>query len=988
MRKKLLSLLLCAALCLALLPDAAFAAAPGPAAPDGGGEPKTLASGSCGEKLSWKLDDTGRLTVSGTGAMYGYKDLDRPWYDYSDRIKSLVITQGVTSVGEEAFRYCYSLTSLTAADSVREIGAGAFLYCRGLKELTIPRGVSRIGARAFYGCSGLTELTIPRGVTEIGTEAFTDCDSLTAIRASADNPAYRSVDGVLFSKDGSLLHSYPTARAGAYTVPDGVERLGDGAFHSCPGLTGIRFPSTLRRIGVRCFEYCNALMDVVIPNGVTEIGDFAFSACGGLKSVSIGRGVKRIGDEAFAWCPELAELTLANGVGVIGKAAFLYCEKLESVTVPDSVTELGELAFAYCEAMTELSLGGGLQCIGDSCFCDSDGLTAVRIPASVTSIGAFAFLWCGNLREVQFSGPAPVIGEGCFEEVRALVRYPAGAAGWAEAAWQNYGGSLSWQSFTAAITAQPEDCVALSGTRARFTVAAEGEGLTYQWQVFSGGKWIDTTWYGNQTATLRPVASADNDGASYRCVVTDRSGNSLASRSATLELYRLRITSQPQDAAVPSGMRAQFTVEAKGEGLCYQWQVLSGGKWVDSTWLGNQTAMLQPLASSGNSGAKYRCVVTDRYGDTVTSRPATLELYRLAITAQPQDYSGPSGTRAGFTVTAQGEGLRYQWQVQTGGAWQDTDWLGNKTATLRPIVSAANNGARYRCVVTDGYGNTVTSEAAALHLYQFRILAQPQDYTGPSGERASFTVTAEGEELLYQWQVLIGGAWQDTDWRGNKTATLQPVISAGNNGAKYRCVVTDRYGSAAISETAALHLYRFQIIAQPQDYTGQNGERASFTVKAEGEGLLYQWQAQIGGTWQDTDWLGNKTATLRPIVSAGNNGVRYRCVVTDRYGSTATSEAATLHLYKLEITAQPQDYTGEAGTRASFTVAAQGDGLSYQWQVQIGGTWQDTDWLGNKTATLRPIVSAGNDGVRYRCVVSDRYGNSVTSEAATLHLAA
>ncbi len=449
----------------------------------------------------------------------------------------------------------------------------------------------------------------------------------------------------------------------------------------------------------------------------------------------------------------------------------------------------------------------------------------------------------------------------------------------------------------------------------------------------------------------------------------------------------MQITSHPKDYAGPSGTRASFTVIAAGDGLTYRWQVYSSGKWQNTDWGGYNTATLKPLISSSNNGAKYRCVVSDKYGNTVTSNAATLRLSNLAITSQPKNYAGPSGTRASFTVTAKGDELKYQWQVYSGGTWKNTDWMGYNSATLQPKISTSNNGAKYRCLITDKYGASVTSNSATLYLgTNLTITSQPRDYTGQNGTRAIFTVAAKGDGLKYQWQVYSGGAWKNTDWSGYNTATLKPLISSSNNGAKYRCVITDKYGITVTSNTATLYLYKLTITSQPKDYTGQAGTRASFTVSAKGDGLTYRWQVYSGGAWKNTDWSGCSTATLKPLISSSNNGAKYRCIVTDKYGTSVTSSAATLHLYKLEITAQPKDYTGRSGTRASFTVTARGDGLKYQWQSYSGGAWKNTDWSGYNTATLRPLISASNNGVRYRCVITDQYGNKVTSNSAMLRI--
>ncbi len=161
---------------------------------------------SCGDNLTWTLDEAGTLTISGTGEMYNYDYVynngTAPWHNDKASIKEVVIQDGVTSIGSYAFYGCSSLTSITIPDGVTEIGDYAFQYCSSLTRITIPDGVTLISDKAFYGCNNLTSITIPDGVTSIGSYAFKNCSSLTSI-----------------------------------TIPDGVTSIGYDAFTNCSNLT-------------------------------------------------------------------------------------------------------------------------------------------------------------------------------------------------------------------------------------------------------------------------------------------------------------------------------------------------------------------------------------------------------------------------------------------------------------------------------------------------------------------------------------------------------------------------------------------------------------------------------------------------------------------------------------------------------------------------------------------------------------------------------
>ena len=268
------------------------------------------------------------------------------------------------------------------------------------------------------------------------------------------------------------------------------------------------------------------------------------------------------------------------------------------------------------------------------------------------------------------------------------------------------------------------------------------------------------------------------------------------------------------------------------------------------------------------------------------------------ITTQPQDYTGPAGTKAKFTVKATGDNLTYQWYSKTpNGAWTKSNFAGNTTATLTVLISAARNGYQYRCEITNGV-STVTSNAATLHVAaSLAITTQPQDYTGPAGTKATFTVKASGENLTYQWYYKApNGNWTKTAFTGNKTANLTVAVTDARNGYQYRCVITDGVNTVT-SNAATLHVVNtVAITAQPQDYTGSAGTKATFTVKATGENLTYQWYYKApDGEWAKSAFTGNKTATLTVAVTAARNGYQYRCVITDGV-STVTSNAATLNV--------------------------------------------------------------------------------------------
>ena len=338
MKKRLLSILLAAVMVLTMLPlglvETAWAAS----------------SGTCGDKLTWSLSDDGTLTISGTGKMKDYGDnygmSVAPWYVGSSQVKTVIIEDGVTSIGDRAFDGCTKLTRVVIPDSVTSIGYSSFRGCYSLPSVAIPDSVTSIGDSAFAYCKALTGITLSGSVTSIGSCAFQSCDSLTSV-----------------------------------TMQNGVTDIGDNAFTYCKNLTSVTIPNSVKTIGTSAFYNCAGLTRVTIPGSVTRIEQDTFKGCSGLTSV-----------------------TISAGVTSIESGAFRDCASLTSVTIPGSVTSIEGYAFAYCSALTSLIIHDGTTSIGISAFMNCTSLGSVTIPRSVTDIGGYAFGSCRSLADVYYGG--------------------------------------------------------------------------------------------------------------------------------------------------------------------------------------------------------------------------------------------------------------------------------------------------------------------------------------------------------------------------------------------------------------------------------------------------------------------------------------------------------------------------------------------------------------------------------------------------------
>ena len=341
-------------------------------------------------------------------------------------LTEVVIEDGVTEIGNQAFQGCTGLTNVTIPDSVQKIGAWAFYLCGGLKNVDIPAN-TEIGNSSFRQ-SGLEQVTVSGG--SVGQYAFHRNENLKTITIDCE-----TIGDEAFSGCDSLTD---------ITLGDNVRTLGDKVFYTCKGLEHVEIPSTVTDIGEKTFFSCPKLEEAIIKGGTVKgsgTGDGTFYNCqslkkliisdnatldasfkagyskGTLETVAIGQGV--VGDNAFNGCTSLTNVTLGDGVTSIGTSAFLGCTQLPSITIGSGVTSIGKNAFNGCAALTEAVIQSGA--IGDSAFNGCTSLTNVTLGDGVTKIGTNAFIRCTQISSITIGSGVSSIEKNAFNGCTALT---------------------------------------------------------------------------------------------------------------------------------------------------------------------------------------------------------------------------------------------------------------------------------------------------------------------------------------------------------------------------------------------------------------------------------------------------------------------------------------------------------------------------------------------------------------------------------------
>lgn len=231
--------------------------------------------GKCGDNLQWSLSSDGVLTIDGTGKMFDYNSVPpyniSPWY-HNTNITTLIVKEGVTSIGDYAFLGCYKISNISFPNSLTSIGYSAFDPCSGLTEITLPENLIYLGGYSLTS-GNFSSISIPIGITSIEKYTFANCKKLKSV-----------------------------------SLPDTLTSIGEGTFNQCTSLDSFNIPKNVVDIGRYAFWNCTSLKHIEIPSGIPQINEGTFDNCSSLKSISIPSSVVSIGESAFYGCNSLEDV--------------------------------------------------------------------------------------------------------------------------------------------------------------------------------------------------------------------------------------------------------------------------------------------------------------------------------------------------------------------------------------------------------------------------------------------------------------------------------------------------------------------------------------------------------------------------------------------------------------------------------------------------------------------------------------------------------
>ena len=847
----------------------------------------------------------------------------------------------VTVNGGDYTRSEFVIPAELGGHKVTAIAEEAFFWRRTLTSVSVADTVTEIGKNAFYHCDVLETISLPGAVT-VGDYAFSRCPAL---------------------KDISL----PNA-----------ESLGEGAFYQSAALESVSAPN-LRTVGVYAFEECTALKEISMPM-VETIRSCAFSKCSSIKNLSLPATLKQIDNCAFWKCSSLKTLTI-SGPTVLMNEAFSECPELTSVWLSDeSSTVRDRSGFAHCPKL--MSVNGVEPVLSQT----RNGCSYPVLDSAVDTAIRNHFCRAVNVGFVD---------DYCSKLCTYIVQ----------------------------TETDPWMCDALKARQLHDWIIrhCEYEDCEDDETLDDRENHVPSSVFFSYAYNVRGKAENQNDPDKWI-------GESVCAgyaKAYTMLLAEAGIRSYP----IYSNSHMWTIVELPDpdHGGCNYYQIdvtwddpividRETGKRVEDNTFGNIYSTryvhflktndeMIPLHKNQHSGPTYANYKDEhkllgKYVRTYDEVAKMIEPENDPVTGEPpyiRQYADGNGDGIlDEDYNLNGKGILYtDFGRPDDHVYEDPDTVPD--AWNYSDLDAWHYWEFMFCCTMQGMDNKLPELLYFLHgrhesFEQYIKHSQPQNVSAADGDPAEFSMTLFGKNLTYQWQSCEkeGSAWTNVNADSATSATLRITASEEKNGTRYGCIVTNAAGKTYYSELAELKVIP-KISAQPKSAPVPLNGTAEYTVSASGSGLTYQWQYynKTTGKWANTTLTGAKTATLRVPATSSRNGQKYSCVIRNSCGNSVRSASVVLKPVA-KISAQPVSVTAAVGDTAKLTAAAEGSGLTYQWQYynKVTKKWANTTLSGAKTATLSVPATEARNGIKYRCAVTNSLGNTVNTDSASLTVTA
>jgi predicted outer membrane repeat protein len=513
----------------------------------------------------------------------------------------------------------------------------------------------------------------------------------------------------------------------------------------------------------------------------------------------------------------------------------------------------------------------------------------------------------------------------------------------------------------ATITSQPVNTTIYATQTLMLSVTATGQSLSYQWQK-QGASGTYANISGATSSTYSNPNATTADAGVYRVQVSNPGGTTNSNPATVTVNAAPTITTQPSGQTIYAGQALQLSVVGNGQGLQFQW--FHGATAIT----GANAATYSDGAAQSSDAGNYYVIVSNAAGSVTSNTVVVVVNGPPTIATQPSGQSVYATQPLSLSVVANGQGLTYQWQKQSGAAFVNIT-SNAQSATYSVASSAASDAGNYQVVITNPAGNVTSNSVAVVINGAPVITAQPQGKAVFAGQPFSLSVTAAGQGLQYQW--LLGGA----PINGATSATYAVAAAAQANAGTYSVQVSNPAGSIT-SENAVVTIAPAPTISQqPANQTLFTTQKLTITVTASGSSLSYQWQKLSSGVYSN---ISGATAASYVVNSAATTDAgSYQVIVSNPAGSVTSGVAVVTINGPPVITVNPVSQSVDANSSLTFSGDASGLNVTFQWQK--GGV--DIAGATNKTFTIAS-VQVSDAGTYHLKAINP--GGTATSSDATL----